>query len=137
MAAELAARGLPGSRLVHCGFDEDAGRAAAGPVLAGSGRPDALVCANDEVALGALLAAEEQGIAVPGDLAVTGWDDIMAARYARPALTTVRQPMRQLGAHAARALDERITGARTEPRHELLPTEFVARASCGPHPGEE
>ena len=49
----------------------------------------------------------------------------MAARYA--GLTTVRQPMRQLGATAARLLDELIVGARTEPRHELLPTELVVR----------
>ncbi len=50
---------------------------------------------------------------------VTGWDDVMAARYA--GLTTVRQPMRELGATAARLLDELIVDGRTEPRHELLP----------------
>ena len=51
----------------------------------------------------------------------------MAARYA--GLTTVRQPMRELGATAARLLDERITGTRTHPRHELLPTELVVRTT--------
>ncbi|MFI6495864.1 LacI family DNA-binding transcriptional regulator [Nonomuraea typhae] len=100
-------------------------------------RPQALVCCDDEVALGALLAAEELGLAVPGDLAVTGWDDIMAARHARPALTTIRQPMRELGARAARALDELITGARSTPNHLTLTTELVIRASCGIHPQEE
>ncbi len=62
---------------------------------------------------------------------VTGWDDVMAARYA--GLTTVRQPMRELGATAARLLDELITGDRTEPRHELLPTELVIRTSSTTH----
>jgi LacI family transcriptional regulator len=51
----------------------------------------------------------------------------MAARYA--GLTTVRQPMRRLGETAARLLDEVITGARTEPRHEVLPTELVVRTT--------
>jgi LacI family transcriptional regulator len=61
---------------------------------------------------------------------VTGWDDVMAARYA--GLTTVRQPMRALGGTAARLLDELVTGVRTEPRHELLPTELVTRTSTAP-----
>lgn len=118
---------------VACGFDEAAGWEAARRVLTGRRRPDALLCANDEVALGALLAAEEIGLRVPDDLAVTGWDDVMAARYSRPALTTVRQPMRQLGARAATVLDERIDGTRKVPQHDLLATELVVRASCGHH----
>ncbi len=61
---------------------------------------------------------------------VTGWDDVMAARYA--GLTTVRQPMRELGATAARLLDELIVGDRLQPRHELLPTELVIRTSSTP-----
>ncbi|MBB5784298.1 LacI family DNA-binding transcriptional regulator [Nonomuraea jabiensis] len=113
---------------VECGFE------AARGLLKGRRRPEAIICSDDEVALGALLAAEELGLSVPGDLAVTGWDDIMAARHARPALTTVRQPMRELGARAARALDELITGARHLPRHQSLPTELVIRSSCGHHP---
>ena len=74
--------------------------------------------------LGELRAA---GIDVPGRVRVTGWDDVMAARYA--GLTTVRQPMRELGETAARLLDELITGSRTEPRHDVLPTELVVRTS--------
>jgi len=92
-----------------------------------------LVCACDSLALGALLAAEELGVRIPADIAITGWDDVMAAKYVRPALTTVCQPMRELGARAAAALDERITGARSTPIHDVLPTELVIRSSCGPH----
>jgi DNA-binding LacI/PurR family transcriptional regulator len=92
-----------------------------------------LVCANDEIALGAIAAAESVGLRVPDDLAVTGWDDVMAARHSRPGLTTVRQPMRALGARAARRLHQRLTGDSSEPRHEVLPTQLVLRASCGHH----
>ncbi|WP_030484402.1 LacI family DNA-binding transcriptional regulator [Nocardioides aequoreus] len=87
--------------------------------------PDALVCANDEMALGLLGALAERGVRVPDDVVVTGWDDVMAARYA--GLTTVRQPMREIGATAARLLDERISGARVEVAHEVLPTTLVPR----------
>jgi LacI family transcriptional regulator len=92
--------------------------------------PDAFVCANDELALGLLGELQRAGIDVPGRVMVTGWDDVMAARYA--GLTTVRQPMRELGGTAARLLDELITGTRTQPRHELLPTELVVRTSTIP-----
>jgi LacI family transcriptional regulator len=110
------------------GMDEAAGAAVAAELVGRpGGLPDALVCANDELALGLLTALRESGVRAPEDVLVTGWDDVMAARYA--GLTTVRQPMRDLGATAARLLDERITGARTSPVHEVLPTELVVRAT--------
>ncbi|HEX7188217.1 MAG TPA: LacI family DNA-binding transcriptional regulator [Actinomycetes bacterium] len=118
-----------------CAFDEDGGRVAAARLLRAA-RPRALMCANDEIALGAITAAEELGLRVPADLAVTGWDDVMAARHARPGLTTVRQPMRELGAWAARRLHDRLAGDASGPRHEVLPTQLVRRASCGHHPEE-
>ena len=153
----LRAAGLPTERAVtRCGFDEESGRTAALRLLR-TRPPRALVCANDEIALGAVLAAEELGLRVPDDLAVTGWDDVMAARHARPALTTVRQPMRELGAWAAHRLQLRLAGAHaspdlaspdlaspdlasphpTETTHEVLPTQLVRRASCGHHPEED
>lgn len=127
-SAATAVSGTTIGRLSPGGLGEDAGLRAARRVLENP-LPDVLVCANDELALGALAGLHAAGIDVPGDIAVTGWDDIMAARYA--GLTTVRQPMRQLGAAAARMLDELITGTRTVPRHEVLPTELVIRTSCG------
>lgn len=110
------------------GFNEEAGAEAASTALE-TDLPDAFVCANDELALGLMGALRDNGVDVPGRVKVTGWDDVMAARYA--GLTTVRQPMRELGATAARLLDELITGSRTEPRHVVLPTELVVRASTG------
>lgn len=122
--------GLGAPAPTPCAFDVRAGYAAATELLSRT-KPDAVVCANDEVALGALRAAEDLGLSVPGDLALTGWDDIMAADYAR--LTTVRQSMRELGATAARWLDERIQGTATEARRSVLPTRLVVRTSCGAH----
>ena len=108
-------------------LDEASGAAVAASALAAHDMPDAFVCANDELALGLLGRLQAAGVDVPRTVMVTGWDDVMAARYA--GLTTVRQPMRELGATAARLLDELIVGDRTEPRHELLSTELVIRSS--------
>ena len=120
--------------LVRCDdLGEDAGAAVAERMLAGDDLPDAIACANDELALGLMQRLRSAGIDVPGRVQVTGWDDVMAARYA--GLTTVRQPMRELGATAARLLDELITGTRPEPRHELLATELVVRGSTRHGPG--
>lgn len=109
------------------GFSEADGAEVAAAALAADDLPDAYVCANDELALGVLTVLNENRVDVPGHVQVTGWDDVMAARYA--GLTTVRQPMRELGATAARLLDERITGSRTDPRHDVLPTQLVVRTS--------
>jgi LacI family transcriptional regulator len=121
---------------VACAFDEEGGRAAAARLLQGR-RPEVLVCANDEIALGAISAAEEMGLRVPDDLAVTGWDDVMAARHSRPGLTTVQQPMRRLGEWAARRLHDRMAGDTSPLRHDVLPTQLVVRASCGHHTEED
>ena len=107
------------------------GLAAAAALLAESGRPDAVMCANDEIAMGVLEAARAARIAIPDDLAVAGWDDIPAARHLAPPLTTVRQPMLELGRRAAELLRDRISTHRSEPLHELLATEMVIRSSCG------
>jgi LacI family transcriptional regulator len=107
-------------------LDETAGAHLVGDYIT-QALPDAFVCANDELALGMLGRLHAAGVDIPGRVKVTGWDDVMAARYA--GLTTVRQPMRDLGATAARLLDELITGSRTQPRHEELPTELVIRTT--------
>jgi LacI family transcriptional regulator len=134
LTAGLRAAGLPAPVPVECAIDLAAGEAAARSLLARrAGRPDVVVCANDEVALGFQVAAETAGVRVPEDVAVTGWDDVLAARFA--GLTTVRQPMRELGAVAARWLHERIsTRASARTRHRVLPTQLVVRRSCGNHP---
>jgi LacI family transcriptional regulator len=131
VATALSKHGLDVPEPVRLkGFDLESGREAAHEMLRRQ-KPDTVICANDEVALGVLLAAEEQGV----ELAVTGWDDLLAARFA--GLTTVRQPMRDLGATAARWLDQRIKqDGPTPPKRRILPTQLVVRRSCGTHSPE-
>ncbi len=116
---------------------EGAGGGVAGGGLRWSAGPvDGLVCANDELALAVMKVLGDAGVGVPGDVVVTGWDDVMAARYVSPGLSTVRQPMAELGRLAAQRLHERITGERTRARNDVLGTELVLRGSCGTGPGE-
>ncbi len=123
--------GLEVSELRVETMDEQGGAVAAEHLCQQPGAlPDAIGCANDELALGLMTALRERDVVVPRDVLVTGWDDIMAARYAE--LTTVRQPLRDLGATAARFLDDLIAGRRAEPRTEVLPTELIVRSSSSP-----
>jgi DNA-binding LacI/PurR family transcriptional regulator len=85
---------------------------------------------SDELAIGALRAAEDRGIAVPGELSVVGFDDTPAASDVRPALTTVRQPHEDKGAAAARLLLDPDDADRSI----TLPTELIVRASSAPAP---
>jgi LacI family transcriptional regulator len=115
------------------GFSEEAGAHAARAALARrrtTPLPDAFACANDELALGLMLGLRDAGVRVPEETLVSGWDDVMAARYA--SLTTVRQPMRELGVRAAHLLDQLINRTREEPVHEVLPTELIVRQTTTP-----
>nr|WP_238338065.1 LacI family DNA-binding transcriptional regulator [Pedococcus badiiscoriae] len=107
------------------------GTAFAERMLAGDLSADALVCANDELALAVMKRLREGGRTVPGDLAIVGWDDVMTARYVEPGLTTVRQPVRELGAIASDRLHQRITGAVVGVEPQVIPTSVVIRSSCG------
>jgi LacI family transcriptional regulator len=118
-------------RPVVSAFREMEGREAVLQALATVSRPTALFCANDEIAMGAYAAAAELGLPIPTDLAVTGWDDIPVARFLAPGLTTVRQPMAEIGSRAAQLLLERIAGKRRQQVSTILPTEIIIRSSCG------
>jgi LacI family transcriptional regulator, galactose operon repressor len=94
-------------------------------------RPDAIVCANDQMAMGAIRELQMAGVRVPADIAVVGFDDMHAGALLMPPLTTVRQPMRLLGERACGHLLQRIAQPGL-PRHvERLPAELVIRESCG------
>lgn len=90
---------------------------------------DAVVCANDAIALGVLRLLHRSGRGVPDDVAVVGVDDIAFAELAEPALTTVRQPLGELGQEAVRLLIERIEGREGPPRRVTLPVELIVRGS--------
>lgn len=109
------------------------GQLAVGELLAGPRRdfPDALVCANDQTAIGAIRALRQAGIAVPADVAVVGFDDMHLGALLEPSLTTVHQSMRLLGEHACARLLRRIADPSLAPEVERLPTQLVIRESCG------
>ena len=93
--------------------------------------PRAIVCANDQTALGVMYALVERGFRVPEDVAVTGFDDIPVARHLRPQLTTVRQPIQKLGATAFDVLFGMIGGTGRPEPEIVLPTAVQIRGSCG------
>jgi LacI family transcriptional regulator len=117
----------------HGDFSEASGSAAAGVLLARGRLPEAVVCANDQMAIGLMREFRRAGVSVPGTVAVTGFDDIYPSRLTDPPLTTVSQPLRELGTRAARRLLAQVgTGpALPEPLAEVLPTRLIVRASCG------
>ncbi|MDF3045299.1 MAG: LacI family transcriptional regulator [Ornithinibacter sp.] len=123
-------RGLRAAEPVHVEFRERDGIVVAERLLAGDLAADGLVCCNDEVALAIMARLTDAGMDVPDDVAVVGWDDVMTARV-RPGLTTVRQPVHQLGALAADRLHELVGGAPPRATRHVLPTELVIRGSCG------
>lgn len=94
-------------------------------------RPEAMLFATDQMAVGALRALDRRGVRVPEDMAVTGFDGIPLGRIVQPALTTVRQPIRQLGEQAVELLVQRLGNGGRAPVSLMLPVSLVKRASCG------
>ena len=94
----------------------------------------ALLAYNDISAVGAIRAIKETGMRVPEDISVVGFDDIREAAYHLPSLTTVRQPMRKMGAMAAEALIERIEGRDGHEAGILVEPELIIRESTGAAP---
>ncbi len=91
---------------------------------------EAIVAANDSMALGALEVLQARGIRVPDDVALVGFDDVDASKYTAPALTTVRNPFYTLGAEATEMLLAQIDG-RDVPECTVLPLDLIVRQSCG------
>jgi LacI family transcriptional regulator len=133
-AFEEALAQYPGVRLAGRSegrFAALSGQLAVREILAAPETPDAIVCANDQMALGAIQELHAAGIRVPADISVTGFDDVYLGAMLSPPLTTVHQPMRLLGARACSLLLERISDPSLPRRVERLPTRLVVRESCG------
>jgi DNA-binding LacI/PurR family transcriptional regulator len=94
----------------------------------------ALFAYNDISAIGAIRAFQEHGLRVPQDISVMGFDDIPAAAFHMPSLTTVRQPLNRMGQVAAQCLLERIEGAKQGPAEIAIEPEFVVRESTAAAP---
>lgn len=116
--------------LVPGDFSETAGYEAGYTILSRERRPTAVFAANDAMAIGALCAVREQGVRVPEEMAVVGFDDIPIARFVSPPLTTVSVEIAELGRQAFELLLEASEQDR-EPRLQILPTHLVIRESCG------
>jgi len=129
----LAQAGIPyDERLVQYGnFDEESGQQAIEALLALDPPPTAVFIASDMVAMGAMRTLRDRGLRVPDDMAIVGFDDITAARFIVPALTTVRVPTFGLGWTAAERLIRLIHRDPLQETHVLLETELVVRESCG------
>jgi LacI family transcriptional regulator len=105
-------------------------RAVATTMLRAVHRPTALLCDDDLMAAGAYKAVRDVGLDIPGDVSVTGFDDIMLAQALEPELTTVRLPAEALGERAMTALVEMLDGHR--PRYRPLTGDLVVRGSTAP-----
>jgi LacI family transcriptional regulator len=103
----------------------EAGMEATRRALSDGNDADALLCATDQVAMGALHALREAGITSPEQIAVTGFDDIPTSAQFNPAVTTIRQPLREMGLRAFQAIRER-----TKPKEILLPGELIVRETA-------
>lgn len=129
----LAERGLglgPG-RLVEKPYALGGGREGMRELLQAAPRPTAVICGNDVIAIGALAECHALGLAVPGEISLTGFDDMEIAAVVPPGLTTVHFPTADLGAYAAQHLIARLAGESFETRVEL-PVELVVRGSTAP-----
>jgi LacI family transcriptional regulator len=104
-------------------------------LASGTPLPQVIVCANDQSALGVMYVLRRSGVDVPGQVAVTGFDDIPMARHLHPQLTTVRQPIGELGETAFEVLYSMISREQPAERAIALPTRLVCRESCGCQPG--
>jgi LacI family transcriptional regulator, repressor for deo operon, udp, cdd, tsx, nupC, and nupG len=113
-------------------FGEQGGHAAAARLF--DRGATAVVCGSDMMALGAIRAADERGLKVPGDVSVVGYDDSPLIAHTNPPLTTVRQPVRDIATAAARALLDEIAGQPAPSSEYLFRPELVVRGSTGAAP---
>ena len=136
LSAVRAGEGLVDESLVRSrAHTFAAGLAMADELLDRPDRPTAVFAASDSIALGVLASAQRHGLRVPEDLSVVGFDDSPAAASAAPPLTTVRQPVVEMGRVALRTLLQLARGERVDSHHVQLSTTLVVRESTAP-PGE-
>ena len=128
----LAERGiaLEPEQILERPYRMTAGREALRQLLDRSERPTAVLCGNDVLALGAMLEAQAMGHSVPGDLSITGFDDLGLAKEIPPGLTTIHAPLEQMGRLTAAYLLEPPSDDKARP-HIELPAELVVRGSTG------
>ncbi|MNC18798.1 HTH-type transcriptional regulator DegA [compost metagenome] len=133
LKAVLEENGLPfrPDTVLYGGFSIASGRELMGKVLAVEKRPTAVMCVNDNVAVGAVKAALEAGVQIPGDLSITGFDDTLLASSITPELTTVSQNSHALGEQAVQLLHQMVSGEKVK-KLTVLEPRLICRQSTGP-----
>jgi len=116
-------------------FSLDSGVIAAREWIAIKDKPTALFCASDLMAIGFVAELQEHGVNVPEDVSVIGFDDIDIARYYNPKITTIRQPTRELGVTAAKALFNKLHGVSVKSKPAVLDVELIVRRSTAKSSG--
>ena len=128
-ALQAMQRPLRAELVVEGDFSEESGYRGMKKLL--PHKPDAVFVATDTMAMGALRALREEGVRVPQEIALVGYDDMPAASRFDPPLTTMNQATVRLGATAVEILLEVIQDPDSPRRHQLLQPELVVRSSCG------
>ncbi len=128
-AFERAGRKLDERLIVQGAFDEVSGYVRMRTLLQRG--VDAVFVASDMMAVGALRAIHEQGLRVPDEIGIVGFDDQPFAAATTPPLTTVRQPIQELGAVAMQILLDLLNGAQETPGQIILPAQLIVRDTCG------
>lgn len=116
--------------VVEGDFTEASGYRGAKELMLLPTPPTALFCSNDDMAIGAMQALEEMGKRIPGDVSIIGFDDSPRATLAFPRLTTIRQPLYQMGESAANLVVDLINGKSVAKKCIVLKTELIVRDSC-------
>jgi LacI family transcriptional regulator len=128
-ALERAGAGFDPALVRHGDFHHEGGFRRGAELLRLPGRPTAIFAGSDQQAFGVYEAARQAGLRIPQDLSVVGLDDLPVARWVSPPLTTVRQPLAEMGRVAAQMLGELIAGLTLRPGRVELSTELIVRES--------
>jgi LacI family transcriptional regulator len=129
-ALEAAGIAFDASLVMTGDFMQPQGYSGAHALLMLPNRPTAIVVSNDVMAFGAMEAVRENGLRIPADISIVGFDDIPQASHVHPLLTTIRQPLEEMGRVATRMLLELIANPADEAARIELPTELIIRSSC-------
>jgi len=119
--------------VIEAGFDQSKAFDATKVLLKQKPSPTAIFAANDYMALGAIAAVRDEGLSVPGHVAVVGFDDIVSPSLAfrAPSLTTVRQPVYEIAKEGTEMVILNIEGRIEEKRHTVFPSQLIVRTTCG------
>src|ERR1700684_1812700 len=133
LSALRAAKIRPDRSMIHNGHNNmESGHFHAMQLLTNGKRPTAIFCTNNMMAMGALAAIQEIGLACPEEISLLGFDAFYWDKLFRPRLSVVRQPAREIGMIAARILIDHIEGRLSVPTPALLKTQLIVRDSCCP-----